>query len=35
MATQRYYADIQKGRIRQQLGNTYESIPIPKARKND
>lgn len=33
--TQRYYADIQKGNVRKQLGDTYERIPIPKVRKYD
>ncbi|MDR0508386.1 MAG: site-specific integrase [Candidatus Methanoplasma sp.] len=27
--TQRYYADIQKGHVRRQLGDTYEKISIP------
>ena len=28
--TQRYYADIQRSKVRAQLGNTFERIPIPK-----
>jgi len=33
--TQRYYADIKKGQIRQQLGDTYEKIEIPMSKSSD